>query len=295
MLKKLTGSIIDLATKSRESRIVGSYDDMVAKKLSRASGGDEADILSVMRGEKEISTLSDKDTGTTLESIIKRRNEGTFSTEEAVGSMYQNVKDSGSVFGGLSNAGQTKSNALGFSAFGNPDNILGSIGMGAFVGAGASSIAGGDVSEGAFLGGLAGAAGSVGAKVFRESLGAMEESVMKKALGGDFKTKDLMQYPTKKVPARFGSGTYTTSKLKQTARGRNLDAIGKIDLKDAPESMNFLDKQVVKQMQNKESASMGVQSRFATMSGAALAGMAFTSSAGSDKRRGFNRNRGNRV
>ena len=81
----------------------------------------------------------------------------------------------------------------------------------------------------------------------------------------------------------------------RSARSQNLDAIGQMELKDAPNTMNFLDKQVMKQMQDDKSASMGVQSRFATISGAALAGMAFTSSAGSDKRRGFNRNRGNRI
>ena len=44
---------------------------------------------------------------------------------------------------------------------------------------------------------VSGAAGSVGAKVFRESLGAMEESVMKKALGSEFNNLDVMSAPIK--------------------------------------------------------------------------------------------------
>ena len=292
----LAEGISPALTMSREARTIGNYFGDVSKTLSTAGAGKQDDLLSVMRGEKTAADVGlNKNAQKVISTVQSRFDEGTLSSNAAIEAMYKNVQDTGEVFGGLSRAGETKSQALGFGALGNPSNMLGSAAMGAVVGAGTSSIFGGDVVEGGMYGGLIGVGGSIGARVFRESLGAMEESVMKKALGDSFKTKDLIQYTTNKAPARFGGGTYTTSRLKQSARGRNLEAISKMDLKDAPSSMNFLDKQVMKQMQNNKSASMGVQSRFATISGAALAGMAFTSSAGSDKRRGFNRNRGNRI
>lgn len=330
-------------TMSREARTVGSYFGDVSESLSRAGGGGRNEILSVMRGERTAADVGlNESTQKVISTVQSRFDEGTLSSNAAIGAMYRNVQDTGEVFGGLSRAGETKSQALGFGALGNPSNIIGSAAMGAVVGAGTSSIFGGDAVEGGMYGGLIGAGGSIGARVFRESLGAMEESVMKKALGDSFKTKDFVE--TRNIPGggvvdmkgkRFymDSGeiirdnkvtkTVDTKRMQSiqsyklnksntihkvmsggvdvktgkvlSARNQNLEAISSMDLKDVPDSMNFLDKQVMKQMQNNKSASMGVQSRFATMSGAALAGMAFTSSAGSDKRRGFNRNRGNRI
>jgi hypothetical protein len=322
MIAKLLGGL----GKSKEVRKIGDYYGEASESLAGVIGGGvkKDDILDVMRGDKSASDVGlDDSAGKVISTLKSRFDEGTLSTNEAVGAMYKNVQDTGEVFGGLSRAGETRSQAMGFGAFGNPENILGSVGMGAFVGAGASGIFGGDVTEGAMLGGMVGAGGSIGAKVFRESLGAMEESVMKKALGTNFKTNDeFIQEGTygkthmpftrvndeislgkknrifsteSKIGERvLNEGTFTKNQT-LSARNQNLEAINKMDLKDAPESMNFLDKQVMKQMKDDKSASMGVQSRFATISGAALAGMAFTSSAGSDKRRGFNRNRGNRI
>lgn len=311
-------------TMSREARTVGSYFGDVSESLSRAGGGGRDEILSVMRGERTAADVGlNESTQKVISTVQSRFDEGTLSSNAAIGAMYRNVQDTGEVFGGLSRAGETKSQALGFGALGNPSNMIGSAAMGAVVGAGTSSIFGGDVVEGGMYGGLIGAGGSIGARVFRESLGGMEESVMKKALGDNFKTKDTILQegtygttnmpftriddqmsvgkknkifdPTSKQGKAILAGANFTKNQTLSARSQNLDAISKMDLKDVPDSMNFLDKQVMKQMQSDKSASMGVQSRFATISGAALAGMAFTSSAGSDKRRGFNRNRGNRI
>lgn len=333
MIAKLLGGL----GKSKEVRKIGDYYGEVSGSLADVSGAKKDDILSVMRGEKSANDVGLNDSAGEVISTLKSRfDEGTLSTNEAVEAMYKNAQDTGEVFGGLSRAGETRSQAMGFGAFGNPENIAGSVAMGAFVGAGASSVFGGDTTEGAMLGGIVGAGGSIGAKVFRESLGAMEESVMKKALGSEFKTKGIA--PEQKVSGGMPLKEINRSELQEktlgqltgnplmsdanvkllnandsqkqglfymgqefnevasrSARSQNLDAIGQMELKDAPNTMNFLDKQVMKQMQDDKSASMGVQSRFATISGAALAGMAFTSSAGSDKRRGFNRNRGNRI
>lgn len=324
----------------REARTVGGYYDDVADVLSKQTSEDKNFMMQVLRGEKTAADLGlGEDTGKVLSSVSERFKEGQLSTNEAIGAMYKNVQDTGEVFGGLSVAGQTKSQALGFGAFGNPDNIIGSAAMGAFVGAGASSITGGDTTEGAIIGGMVGGIGSVGARAFRDSLGAIEESVMKKALGSKFKTKDIA--PKQEVLKGMPLGQITRPELQgktlgeltgnpimkdadvklsdasssqkkglsymapggeiftgsvgRSARNQNLDEIGKINLKDAPDNLNFVDRHVIGKMQDKKAPSIGVQSRFATLSGAALAGMAFTSSAGSDKRRGFNKDRGNRF
>jgi len=329
-----------MLTTSRESRTVGDYYGNVTGRLANDSGEDADLMLKMLRGEGSAEDLGlTAETGKVLSAVKERFSQGTLSSNEAIGAMYQNVKDTGEVFGGISRAGETLSQATGFGALGNPSNIIGSAAMGAFVGAGASSITGGDTTEGAIIGGMVGAGGSIGARVFRESLGAIEESVMKKALDTKFITKDIA--PEQEVLKGMPLAQISRSELQgrtlgeltgnplmrdanvklsdasdlqkkglsyievggqefdevvgRSARNQNLDAISKIDLKDAPDNLNFIDKQVIKNMQSKDSASMGVQSRFATISGAALAGMAFTSSAGSDKRRGFNRNRGNRI
>ena len=354
LLTKAATSVTDAATSgvrkatrmlttSRESRTVGDYYGDVTSRLAKDSSEDSSAMLKVLRGEETASNLGlSTETGKVLSAVKGRFNEGTLSSNEAIGAMYKNVQDTGEVFGGLSRAGETLSQAPGFGALGNPSNIIGSAAMGAFVGAGASSITGGDTTEGAIIGGMVGAGGSVGARVFRESLGAIEESVMKKALGSDFKTKELVE--TMNIPGggirsdkldrtymdtgEYIKGnkiikTYDQSLIQTmqqqklnksnssylpiaggvdvetgrvlSARNQNLDAISQINLKDAPDNLNFVDRHVIGKMQDKKAPSIGVQSRFATLSGAALAGMAFTSSAGSDKRRGFNKDRGNRF
>ena len=288
----LAEGISPALTMSREARTIGNYFGDVSKTLSTAGAGKQDDILSVMRGEKTAADVGlNENTQKVISTVQSRFDEGTLSTNAAVGAMYKNVQDTGEVFGGLSRAGETKSQALGFGALGNPSNMLGSAAMGAVVGAGTSSIFGGDVVEGGMYGGLIGVGGSIGARVFRESLGAMEESVMKKALGSNFKTTDLMGTSekisgsglnrkikgrqvsffdsgevvvggeiirrgvspgTKKVSSKSNPGnrfnlkkpiTLTDmTKVKQTARSQNLEAISKMDLKDVPYTMNFLDK-----------------------------------------------------
>ena len=185
-------------------------------------------------------------------------------------SNHPNPAKPGELFAGLSRAGQTKPQALGFGAFGNPEHLFGSVAGGAAFGAGAASISGGDVGEGALMGGAIGLSGAAAAKVFRESLEGIEESAMKGILGSKFAISD---------------------------RGTNLAAIRNIDFDDAAatKGISGLDKFLGKRMNDTSKPSVGMQSRTAVASGALLSGLAFTSPAGSNKKRGFNKNRGNRF
>jgi hypothetical protein len=324
---------------SREAKLTSSYFTESASALSKAGGGTESDILSVLRGDKALADVGLENTSSAkvIGQIKEDFDQGTMRTTDSVSAMFRNVEDTDELFGGLSAAGQTRAQALGFSAFGNPGNILGSMGMGAAFGAGASSMFGGDVKEGAVYGGLAGGVGAVGAKMFRAGLQDLEESVMKKALGKDFATENILgtkflsgggvargeraymdsgeiiknnrvvetldpetmntlqrQKMLKPGYAPINKGRTVETGSEVSARSQNLQAISAQDFKPA-EKLNVAESFALKKMQDTKSASMGVQSRFATMGGAMLAGVAFSGKAGEDKRRGFNKNRGNRF
>ena len=324
---------------SREAKLTSSYFTESAEALARVGGGSQDDILAVLRGDKTLANVGLEDTSSAkvIGQIKKDFSEGTMRTTDSVSAMFKNVEDTGELFGGLSAAGQTRAQALGFSAFGNPENLLGSMGMGAAFGAGASSMFGGDTTEGAFYGALAGSAGSVGAKVFRAGMEDLEQHVMKKALGKDFATKNILgtkflsgggvargeraymdsgeiiknnkvvetldpemmntlqkQKMLKSGYTPFNEGRTVETGSEVSARSQNLQAISAQDFKPA-ENLNFMETQALKTMQDTKSASMGTQSRYATMGGAMLAGVAFSGRAGEDKRRGFNKNRGNRF
>lgn len=247
---------------------------------------------------------------------------GTRFSDEAVQAMYRNVSEGGSVNAGLSAAGTTMSNMPGFQALGNSSgtlSLVGSMGMGGLIGGGAANIVGGDPMEGVTLGAMAGAAGSIGARVFRESIGDIETSVMKKALGNNFANKSAKskegefagKYAFRedgKIHIDRGNGKTATFDESRpggklilergfsdvSARSQNLSALKDDSLVDTT-NLGRVDKFLYDKMVNQESASIGMQSRFATMSGAMLAGAAFSSARTKDKRRGFNRNRGNRF
>ena len=266
---------------------------------------------------------------------------GTRFSDEAVQAMYRNVSEGGNVNAGLSAAGTTMSNMQGFQALGNSNgalSLVGSMGMGGLVGGGAASIVGGDPMEGVTLGAMAGAAGSIGARAFRESIGDIETSVMKKALGNNFnevqkaetkllagggvqskngniymnsgeivknnKVKKLIdpskmnliqrRLMTKTGSQQLNDGVTVETGRMLSARSQNLNALQDDSLVDTT-NLGRVDKFIYDKMVDPKSASIGTQSRFATTSGAMLAGAAFSSARTKDKRRGFNRNRGNRF
>lgn len=264
---------------SRDALKQGDYFGDIARTVSQRSGG---------RADEIMTSLTDKAArkpDDILAPLYKQIDEdlghGVLRSNDSIDAMVRNLFDtaeysggamtkSGELFAGLSRAGQTKPQALGFGAFGNPERLLGSVVGGAAFGAGAASISGGDVGEGALMGGAIGLSGAAAAKVFRESLGGIETSAMKGILGGKFDISD---------------------------RGKNLAAIRDIDFDDAvaTKGMSGLDKFLGKRMKDTSKPSIGMQSRTAVASGALLSGLAFTSPAGSNKKRGFNKNRGNRF
>jgi hypothetical protein len=322
LLEKTIG--VDMGLVSREALDASSYYTKSAKTLGDVSGVSESNILSVFKGEKTLADvgLADSSAGKVMNKLQKNFREGSMSTQPAIQAMYRNVEDTGELYAGISRAQETQGRALGFNALGNPENIIGSALVGAALGGGASSITGGDVTTGAMIGGAVGGAGAVGAKIFRAGMQDLEESVMKKALGNEFKTKDMILqegvYGSTHMPftrindeislGRKGKIIDTQSTMGQkvlndatftknqtsSARSQNLEAISAQDFKPAAE-LNMAESFALNRMKDTEKASMGVQSRFATMGGAMLAGVAFSGKAGGDKRSGFNKNRGNRF
>ena len=329
---------VDMGFVSREALDASSYYTKSAKTLGDASGVSESNILSVFKGEKTLAEvgLKDSSTGKVINKLQENFRQGSMNTQTAVRDMYRNLEDTDNLYVGISRAQETQGRALGFNALGNPENIIGSALVGAALGGGASAITGGDPTTGAIIGSAVGGAGAVGAKMFRAGLQDLEESVMKKALGKNFATSDLMKTTelsgggtTKTINGQrvsiFDSGEVvsgnqivntgilpgakkvggnrfelkkpievSTGNVKQTARSQNLQAISAQDFKPAAE-LNMAESFALNRMKDTEKASMGVQSRFATMGGAMLAGVAFSGKAGGDKRSGFNKNRGNRF
>jgi hypothetical protein len=289
------------------------------------TGANADDAAKFFRGESDTISGVSKDTISNLTSVRGHMQQelkggGTKFTEQGVRAMYKNVSEGGNVNAGLSVAGMTKSNIPGFQAMGNPSKELGSMAMGGMLGAGAANLVGGDPMDGATLGVMAGMAGSIGARAFRESIGDIETSVMKKVLKKDFADKavpgSVGTYNGRRVervgdefvmPRKTGSGEVRfdatshkgqaiarDAKFKNvSARSQNLNA-----LKDPGRDTSDLgrvDKFIYDRMMDAKKPSLGMQSRAATASGAMLAGAMFSSARTKDKRRGFNRNRGNRF
>lgn len=306
-------------------------------------GANADDAAAFFRGESDTIAGVGDDVVGNLTNVRANMQEqlkegGTEFTNEAVRAMYRNVSEGGNVNAGLSAAGMTRSNIPGFQAMGDPSNLLGSMAMGGLLGAGAANIVGGDPMDGATLGAMAGAAGSIGARAFRESIGDIETSVMKKVLKKDFATTEKAE--TKLLPgggvktkggrtfmdsgevvennrvdnfipdpnkmnnlqriimSRPGSQPFDDGITVETgrmisARSQNLNALA--DQGRDTSGLGRVDKFIYDRMMDPKKTSLGMQSRMATASGAMLAGAMFSSARTKDKRRGFNRNRGNRF
>lgn len=263
---------------SRDALKQGDYFGDVARIVGKEASIPEREIMDSLTNR--VARDADDILAPLYKQIDEDLGHGVLRSDESITAMTRNLFDTfessnnivtkpGELFAGLSKAGQTKPQALGFGAFGNPEHLFGSVAGGAAFGAGAASISGGDVGEGALMGGAIGLSGAAAAKAFRESLGEIEEGAMKRILG-------------------------TTG---ISSRSDNLAAIRKIDFDDAAatKGISGLDKFLGKRMNDTSKPSVGMQSRTAVASGALLSGLAFTSPAGSNKKRGFNKNRGNRF
>jgi hypothetical protein len=264
---------------SRDALKQGDYFGDVARTVSARSAIPVNEIMTSLTDKT--ARAPDDILAPLYKQIDEDLGHGVLRSDDSIDAMTRNLLDTfesnnnnivtkaGELFAGLSRAGQTKPQALGFGAFGNPERLFGSVAGGAAFGAGAASISGGDVGEGALIGGAIGLSGAAAAKVFRESLGEIEESAMRGILGSN----------------------------QVFSRSDNLAAIRNIDFDDAAatKGISGLDKFLGKRMNDTSKPSVGMQSRTAVASGALLSGLAFTSPAGSNKKRGFNKNRGNRF
>lgn len=146
------------------------------------------------------------------------------------------------------------------SSLGLASSILG----GAAVGGVANYAMGGDFSEGAIMGGLAGGAIKIGATAIQQNQVGIERFLQRTALG------------------ETGEGM---TRERAAATIRSMDA--------APEGAGLMQRGAFGLLKS-EAPSLGMQSRYMVMSGSALSGVAFTGRR-NDKRRGFNSHRGNRI
>lgn len=123
-------------------------------------------------------------------------------------------------------------------------------------------------TEGAMMGVMGGAVGAGAMKALALNSEGIQNSMMKSLLKDKFKP---------------GASS--------DALNENFEAVTKLNKEDLGFVDNYYKDTLTK---NFGTASMGLQSRTMIMSGAALAGVAFTGNK-KDKRRGFNANRGNRI
>jgi hypothetical protein len=144
------------------------------------------------------------------------------------------------------------------------DTALGlasSVGMGALLGGSANYAMGGDFTEGAMMGGLAGGAIKIGSRAIQANESGIESYLQRSVLGDS-----------------YDSST----------------AVGAIrSMQSAPEGAGLMQRGAFNVLKS-DSASMGMQSRYATIGGSMLSGVAFTGKR-NDRRRGFNAHRGNRI
>ena len=146
------------------------------------------------------------------------------------------------------------------SSLGLASSILG----GAAVGGVANYAMGGDFSEGAMMGGLAGGAIKIGATAIQQNQVGIERFLQRTALGEAGQGMNRME-------------------AAEAIRG----------MKTAPEGAGLMQRGAFGLLKS-EAPSLGMQSRYMVMSGSALSGVAFTGRR-NDKRRGFNSHRGNRI
>lgn len=142
--------------------------------------------------------------------------------------------------------------------------IAASIGMGAVLGGTANYAMGGEFSEGAMMGGLAGGGVAIGARAIAANREGVSGFLQRQVLGD-----------------QAGSDIAANA-----AAVRNMDP-------DAISSLG-LTQRAARGMLMKDPASPGLQSRHMVIGGSMLAGVAFTGRR-NDKRRGFNAHRGNRI
>lgn len=245
-------------------------------------------------------------------------NDAIVMSDDAIGAAIRNVEAGQEA--GIGLAAQSGRGTGLTNAFGGGGNILQAAAGGALLGTVGAGIAGGDKAEGAMYGALAGLSIGGASKVLAKNMVSMEENFMKGILKSNYTEKNIekisMGQPLSKLGSEFdetpiskftggldntllkdykSSNRKDSFVLKNTregvsARSENLNKLQSMDTAN----MGTVDKYKRDLLLGKSTLNVGRVGRVSTMAGSALMGMGLSSS-NRDHRRGFNKNRGNRV
>ena len=254
-------------------------------------------------------------------------NDSVVMSDDAIGAAVRNIEAGQEA--GIGLAAQSGRGTGLTNAFGGGGSILQTAAGAGLLGVMGAGIAGGDKAEGAMYGALAGISIGGASKVLAKNMVNMEETFMKGILKSDYIEKVSVKKGTKLKDIEnqnlslkdLGMGTdegpikdilnrqinrdprsrvkYGDLKLKNDIevnannvqiRRENLKALDSMDTAN----MGTIDKYKRDLLLGKSTLNVGRIGRVSTMAGSALMGMGLSSS-NRDHRRGFNRNRGNRV
>lgn len=165
------------------------------------------------------------------------------------------------------NETSSSNSLLGMGDAAGLGGIGASMGLGAVLGGATSYATGGEFSEGAIMGGLAGGGINIGARAIRANQSGIESFLQKKVLGNAM------------TDNRLGNAELISTMAKDS------DAMG---------NLGFMQRAAANRLTTDPNKSAGLQSRHMVVGGSMLAGVAFTGRR-NDKRRGFNAHRGNRI
>lgn len=245
-------------------------------------------------------------------------------SDEAIGAAVRNVEAGQEA--GIGLAAQSGRGTGLTEAFGGGGGILQVAAGGGLLGIAGAGLAGGDKAEGAMYGALAGMSIGGAGKVLAKNMVNMEENFMKNILKSDYTEKATVKAGTKLKDIEnqnltlkdLGMGTeekplkdiledninggpikYKNLKTREDVevnltasemRSANLNKLQSMDTAN----MGTVDKYKRDLLLGKSTLNVGRVGRVSTMAGSALMGMGLSSS-NRDHRRGFNKNRGNRV
>ena len=246
--------------------------------------------------------------------------EGNILTDSAIGAVKENIQ--AGLSGGMGLAAQVSKGSTVTEFFGG-GSVMGGVIGGGLLGVGGAAITDSNKTEGALYGALAGASVGGLARHAAKNIGSYEEGFMKSLLGKNYKDasmnikkgdsvfslddnillkdigydqKFLERHRVNTVKDFKGNfnpitgGNYKAKQDFNASRSQNIKALENMDTS----GMGTVDKYKRDLLLGKSNLNVGRVGRMSTMGGAALAGMAFSSSQ-RDHRRGFNKRRGNRV
>jgi hypothetical protein len=247
--------------------------------------------------------------------------EGNILTDSAIGAVKENME--AGLGGGMGLAAQVSKGSTATEFFGGA-SVTGAVVGGGLLGIGGAAITDSNKTEGAFYGALAGASLGGLARHAAKNIGSYEEGFMKSLLGKNYKDASMnikkgdsvfslddnislkdIGYDQKflerhkintvgdfksKFNPILSGGRYKAKQDFNASRSQNIKALENMDTS----GMGTVDKYKRDLLLGKSNLNVGRVGRMSTMGGAALAGMAFSSSQ-RDHRRGFNKRRGNRV